>query len=105
GGSNNLIGTGGSGGLFDGSNGNIVGVPNINIVLNTVLDANSTLIQAGDPNDPGGQQPVLTHSLVTGSQAIDAGFNLSIPRSVTTDQRGLPRIVNTTVDIGSFEVQ
>ena len=38
-----------------------------------------------------------------GSPAIDAGNNALIPGGVTTDQRGLPRIVNGTVDIGAFE--
>ena len=38
-----------------------------------------------------------------GSPAIDAGNNALIPAGVTTDQRGLPRIVNGTVDIGAFE--
>ncbi|MGF1577017.1 MAG: choice-of-anchor Q domain-containing protein, partial [Cyanophyceae cyanobacterium] len=106
-GSNNLIGTGGSGGLTNSTNGNIVGVTDINTVLNTVLEANSTLIQAGDPNT--GTEPVLTHALVTGSQAINAGDNtlaLDVNGTpLTTDQRGLTRIINTTVDIGSFEAQ
>ncbi len=40
-----------------------------------------------------------------GSPAIDAGFNALAPAGIKTDQRGLPRIVNTTVDIGAVEVQ
>ena len=110
GGSNNLIGDAATaGGLDNTANGNIVGVTNINTVLNTILEANSTLIQSGDPNT--GTEPVLTHALIPGSQAIDAGDDSLIPSGVTTDQRGLPRIVNgnsdstATVDIGSFEVQ
>ena len=47
--------------------------------------------------------PTQTIALLPGSQAIDAGNNALIPSGVTTDQRGLPRIVNTTVDIGAFE--
>ncbi|HEV8060141.1 MAG TPA: DUF4214 domain-containing protein, partial [Gemmataceae bacterium] len=45
----------------------------------------------------------LSMALLPGSQAIDAGNNALIPAGVTTDQRGLPRIVNATVDIGAFE--
>ncbi len=42
-------------------------------------------------------------ALLPGSPAIDAGNNALIPTGVTTDQRGLPRIVNGVVDIGAFE--
>ncbi len=42
-------------------------------------------------------------ALLPGSPAIDAGNNALIPSGVTTDQRGLPRIVNGNVDIGAFE--
>ncbi len=68
--------------------------------METTLNANNTLINAGTS-----QQPVLTHKLVTGSQAIDKGDNDKIPIRVNTDQRGLTRIINGTVDIGAFEVQ
>ena len=47
--------------------------------------------------------PTETMALLPGSPAIDAGRNALIPADVTTDQRGLPRIVNGTVDIGAFE--
>ena len=47
--------------------------------------------------------PTQTMALLPGSPAIDAGNNALIPAGVTTDQRGLPRIVNGTVDIGAFE--
>ena len=47
--------------------------------------------------------PTQTMPLLPGSPAIDAGSNALIPAGVTTDQRGLPRIVNTVVDIGAFE--
>jgi predicted outer membrane repeat protein len=46
--------------------------------------------------------PTSTLALLPGSPAIDAGDNTSAP---PTDQRGLPRIVNGTIDIGAFEVQ
>ncbi|NJM00539.1 MAG: hypothetical protein HC924_17985, partial [Synechococcaceae cyanobacterium SM2_3_2] len=105
GGSNNLIGTGGAGGL-SAANNNILDVADITTVLETTLAANGTTINAGAPS---AQQPVLTHALVTGSPAINVGSNsLAVDvegNPLTTDQRGLPRIVDTTVDIGSFEVQ
>ena len=47
--------------------------------------------------------PTQTMALLPGSPAIDAGNNALIPAGVTTDQRGPPRIVNGTVDIGAFE--
>ena len=47
--------------------------------------------------------PTQTMALLPGSPAIDAGNNALIPAGVTTDQRGLPRIVNGIVDIGAFE--
>ena len=82
----NLIGTGGSGGLSNGKNGNQVGV------------ANPLL---GSLGNYGG--PTETIPLLPGSPAIGAGSNALIPAGVTTDQRGLPRIVNGIVDIGAFE--
>ena len=51
----------------------------------------------------------MTHALLPGSPAIDAGNNaLSLDQNnnpLTTDQRGggFNRIVNRTVDIGAFE--
>ncbi len=52
--------------------------------------------------DNGG--PTLTHALLAGSPAIDAGDNTDAPE---WDQRGprFPRIVNGTIDIGAFEFQ
>jgi hypothetical protein len=54
----------------------------------------------GPLTDNGG--PTLTHALLPGSAAIDAGDNTDAPE---WDQRGpgYPRIVNGTIDIGSFE--
>ena len=47
--------------------------------------------------------PTATHLLLAGSPALDAGDNA---RAVgLTDQRGLARIVNGTVDIGAVEMQ
>jgi hypothetical protein len=84
----NLIGDAGSSGLTNGSNGNIVGV-DVSTVLNTTLANN------------GGS--TFTHALLGGSPAINAGNNSKIPSGTTTDQRGLVRIVDGTVDIGAFE--
>ena len=89
----NLIGTGGSGGLTDGQNGNHVGV------------AGQFL---GPLADNGG--PTQTIALETGSVAIDGGSNaLAIDPTtgltLADDQRGggFSRIVNGTVDIGAYE--
>jgi parallel beta-helix repeat protein/predicted outer membrane repeat protein len=84
----NLIGTGGSAGLLNGVNGNIVGV------------AHALLAPLGNYGGP-----TQTMDLQPGSPAIDAGSNALLPAGLTTDQRGRTRIVNGTVDIGAFEVQ
>jgi predicted outer membrane repeat protein len=86
----NLIGDGtGMTGLQNGVNGNLVG-------------------SAAAPIDPslgplqnnGG--PTLTHALLPGSPAIDAGDNTGAPM---WDQRGpgFPRIIHGVIDIGAFE--
>jgi CSLREA domain-containing protein len=55
--------------------------------------------------------PTMTHALVAGSPAINAGSNaLAVDQNgvaLTTDQRGtnFTRVVNGTVDIGAFELQ
>jgi hypothetical protein len=83
-----------SGGLINGSNGNIVGV---------------ALAQVIDPvlKDNGG--PTFTHALVADSPALNAGSNaLAVDdqgNPLSTDQRGQPRIFAGTVDIGAFELQ
>ncbi len=83
-GKNNLIGTGSSGSLVNGSNGNIVGV------------ANALLAPLGNYGGPTQTMPLLP-----GSPAIDAGATGSgVP---TTDQRGSSRF--GAVDIGAFESQ
>ena len=87
--SNNLIGTGGAGGLVKGVNGNLVGVANPGL---------------GPLANNGG--PTQTISLLPGSPAIAAGnMALAVDAGLTTDQRGTgyPRFVNNTVDIGAFE--
>ena len=47
--------------------------------------------------------PTQTMALLPGSPAFGAGNNALIPAGVTTDGRGLPRIVSGKVDIGAFE--
>ncbi len=90
----NLIGSQGvdSTGFTNGINGDIVGT-GANLV---------DPMLAGLGNYGG---PTQTMALLPGSPAIDAGNNALIPSGVTTDQRGQPRIVNGTVDIGAFESQ
>jgi hypothetical protein len=88
----NLIGDGsGMTGLSNGVNGNLVG--SAENPIDPLL---------GPLADNGG--PTLTHALLSGSLAIDAGNNAY---ATDWDQRGpgYPRIVNGTIDIGAFEVQ
>jgi hypothetical protein len=92
GGDYNLIGDGtGMGGLNNGVNGNQVG--SASAPIDPLL---------GPLQDNGG--PTLTHALLRGSPAIDAGSNAY---ATDWDQRGpgYPRIVNGVIDIGAFEVQ
>jgi hypothetical protein len=49
--------------------------------------------------------PTQTMLPLTSSPAINKGSNAFIPAGTTTDQRGLARISNGTVDIGAVEVQ
>ena len=61
----------------------------------------------GPLQDNGG--PTLTHALLPGSPAIDAGDDsvLGPPHNLATDQRGpgFPRLKGADVDIGAYEVQ
>jgi parallel beta-helix repeat protein len=82
-GTNNLIGTGGSGGLVNGAGGNLVGV------------ANALLAPLGNYGGPTQTMPLLP-----GSPAIDAGTSTGAP---AFDQRGQGRV--GAVDIGAFESQ
>ena len=84
-GSYNLIGTGGSGGLKNGKNGNIV--------LKTI-----TGLGLAPLADNGGL--TQTMALLPGSPAIGVGIAVS---GVTTDQRGITR-PSSHPDIGAFEI-
>ena len=56
-------------------------------------------LRIGPLKDNGG--PTFTHALLCGSPAINAGDNTNAP---PTDQRGFPRIIGGTIDVGSFEL-
>ncbi len=56
--------------------------------------------QLGPLADNGG--PTLTHALLPGSLAIDAGNDVA---HLATDQRGRARVSGAAADIGAFEVQ
>jgi len=85
----NLTGPGGSSGLINGVNGNIVVAAVADLRLGPLAD------NAG---------PTLTHALLPGSPAIDAGSN---PGGLGFDQRGpsFYRASGAAADIGAFEVQ
>ena len=90
--SHNLIGDAAtSGGLTDGTNGNLVGYAAADVLDTTLADN-------------GG--PTLTHALLAGSAAFNAGTNAQTG-GATTDQRGpgFDRISGGTVDVGAFEVR
>jgi len=78
---------------------------------NDLIESDITKILDTTLADNGGS--TLTHALVSGSPAIDAGNNNDVPVGLTTDQRGIGfnRIVDgnndtiAIVDIGAFEVQ
>jgi hypothetical protein len=88
----NLIGTGGTGGLVNGTFENKVGV------------SAPGLMPLGNY---GGE--TRTIALKGGSPAVDAGDNAypfdASGTTPTTDQRGFPRISGGKVDIGAFELQ
>jgi hypothetical protein len=90
---NNLIGTGGSGGLTNGTNGNLVGVTTPGLA-------------SGLANNGG---PTQTIALALGSPAIDAGANSIGGQTIpTVDQRGAIRgpaglNAGAVVDIGAYE--
>lgn len=91
--SNNMIGAGGSGGLLNGIDGNIV----------LTSDSSADL---GPLKNNGG--PTQTIALLTGSPAINTGsVALAKAASLTTDQRGsgYSRIIKNKVDIGAYQIQ
>ncbi len=91
--SHNLLGTGGSGGLTNGVNGNIV------VASNSALGVATSLANNGGPT--------LTLALLPTSPAIDAGLNaLALDAAgavLAFDQRGESRLQFASVDIGAYE--
>ncbi|MEH2114424.1 MAG: Calx-beta domain-containing protein [Nostoc sp.] len=102
--------------IFNGNNNNLIG---------SLTGAKGTVGTGTDIVNPNpGLSPLqnnggltLTHALLPGSQAIDAGNNSLIPADtqdldgdgntsepIPYDQRGLARVVGGTVDIGAFEL-
>jgi hypothetical protein len=63
-------------------------------------DLKKTAAKVGPLQDNGG--PTLTHALLDGSPAIDAGGAANCP---PTDQRGISRPQGPTCDIGAYEWQ
>lgn len=84
---NNIIGTGGAGGLTNGVNGNQTNVSFANVRLSPL-------------GNYGGA--VQTMPIRTNSPARNAGTNTGAP---ATDARGFNRPQATTTDIGAFEIQ
>ena len=74
----------------------IAGTGSLAVNVNNIVSGNPLL---GPLQNNGGTTD--THALLTGSPAIDAGTNTGAP---ATDQRGVGRPQNGTVDIGAFEV-
>jgi hypothetical protein len=85
----NLIGTGGSGGLVNGTSGNLVGIANPGL---------APLGNYGGPNQ--------TIALDVGSPALGAG-SVAVDGGQTTDGRGpgYARTNNGNIDIGAYELQ
>jgi len=83
--SDNLIGTGGSGGLSDEVNGNQVGVSVANVGLAPL-------------GNNGG--PTQTFAIGLGSFAIGKGVTET---TATNDQRGVARPINEASDVGAFQ--
>jgi len=73
-------------------------------VLNGPGDQINTDPMLGPLQDNGG--PTITHALLPGSPAIDAGDpNFTPPPRHDQRDRGFPRVVHGRIDIGSFEVR
>ena len=111
---NTLIGdntlTGGTGTDFDGnvstdSGNNLIGVSSGStgfVQVTDILDVNPLLSALGNYGGP-----TDTVSLLPGSPAIDAGSNALATvgaNPLSTDQRGVTRIINGVTDIGAVEI-
>jgi hypothetical protein len=93
-GGGNFIGVGDANltGIADGSGGNRVGTPP------APLDP-----PLGPLQNNGG--PTLTRAPLPGSPLLDAGVTALVPAGLSTDQRGLARVVGAAVDVGAVEAQ
>jgi CSLREA domain-containing protein len=98
-------------GAVTSGSGNFIGIGDAKLTGIADGDANHNHVgTAATPLNPdlgplqnnGGGTP--TEAPLKGSPVIAAGVNAVLPAG-TTDQRGLPRLVNNTVDIGAVEVQ
>jgi hypothetical protein len=95
GGANNLIGRGDNTPFQNGVNGNLVGT-----AANPLNPRLKSLANNGGAT--------LTHALETDSPARDAGSNQfavnpATGEPLTQDQRGIARIINSTIDMGAVE--
>jgi CSLREA domain-containing protein len=104
-------------GAFNGNNNNLIGsLTGASGTVGTGTDIVNPNPGLGPLQNNGGL--TLTHALLPGSPAINAGNNSLIPadtedldsdgntsESLPYDQRGLTRIASGTVDIGAFETQ
>ncbi|WP_392535477.1 beta strand repeat-containing protein [Nostoc sp. C117] len=104
-------------GTFNGNNNNLIGsLAGASGTVGTGTDIVNPNPGLGPLQNNGGL--TLTHALLTGSPAINAGNNNLIPvdtqdldgdgntsEPIPYDERGLARVVSGTVDIGAFEVQ
>ena len=104
------VGPAGLGANFFNNNGTVnslgynLSSDNSSSYLNATGDRNSTDPMLAPIAENGG--PSVTHALLSGSPAIDAG-DPSFAPPPDYDQRGpgYPRVLNNRVDIGSFETQ
>ncbi|MBD2409566.1 hypothetical protein FACHB389_09210 [Nostoc calcicola FACHB-389] len=98
-----------SGSTFSDLGNNLIGnqTGSTGFTTSTLVGTNASPIdpKLGPLQNNGGA--TLTHSLLAGSPAINAGNNSLVAVNVTTDQRGVGfnRVFNNTVDIGAYEVQ
>jgi hypothetical protein len=88
------------GGTLFSAGSNLVGDPTGSTGFRVPVDLFAVDPLLGPLMDNGG--PTLTHVLLPGSPAINAG---AITGNPTSDQRGFPRVVCTLADIGAVESQ
>lgn len=97
-----FVATPGAGGAGITSSGhNLIGDASGAAVFTAAGDQNNVDPKLGPLADNGG--PTFTQALLPGSPALGAGDPNSV--QFATDQRGLPRTVNSKIDIGAFETQ